>query len=101
MYPSPIYEGENNPHRMGDYRGVYCSSGGSCTEDIIFHPGLDMGNNEGTDIFAAAAGVVVFANETDMGFTIIIEHDVLVQKYIRYTDISELIRVVRMWQYRH
>jgi RHS repeat-associated protein len=78
MYRSPIHdENQREPHGMGDDRGEYCyPNGGPCTGEVAFHPGLDMGSDPKTNIFAAAPGVVVFTGETDMGYTIVIEHDV-------------------------
>lgn len=40
------------------------------------HPGVDLGANTGTPVYAADAGVVVFANWTDIGYgnAIVIDH---------------------------
>ena len=78
MYRSPIHdEGENNPHGMGDYR-VYIALPVDLAPKISsFIPVLTWGTTKELTSLLLLPGVVVFANETDMGFTIIIEHDVL------------------------
>ncbi|MGK9477455.1 M23 family metallopeptidase [Melioribacter sp. OK-6-Me] len=55
------------------------------------HMGLDLGVKEGTPIYAAAGGLVIFANYTiDYGYTIILQHD---DNYISiYKHCSELLK---------
>ncbi len=55
------------------------------------HMGLDLGVKEGTPIYAAAGGLVLFADYTiDYGYTIIIQHD---DNYISiYKHCAELLK---------
>ena len=90
---SPVHDKkQNTPKYWLHDRGLYCPSPTFCPMVRIYHPGLDIGNAAGTVIYAAASGVVVFADWTKAyGWTVIIEHNVFGENF--YTLYAHLGRI--------
>jgi RHS repeat-associated protein len=72
IFQSPIRGINDNSPCFGQARGTYFDTG-----NRIYHPGIDLGDELGINFYAVAPGVVVFAEDTyDLGYTIIIQHDI-------------------------